>query len=232
MNRYFLIILCLFPMFGCAHAQTLGVDGYTCFVTDVHDGDTIRCNTRGGAYATKNVRRPPSGANSHAMAHTLQQNVRRPPSRAKSHAMAHTLQQNVRRPPSGASDDLRIRLIGVFAPELNEPGGIEARDYLRSLLPIGTKITLEFDRHLYDRYGRVLAYIQTRVPEEAGSRLEGRASNIVTPPSRRHCRRDAGATINLLLIHSCLVSTSNKYPFKYYPDYFAASLTCKPQVQQ
>jgi endonuclease YncB( thermonuclease family) len=51
-----------------------------------------------------------------------------------------------------------VRLAGLNAPELGTPGGIPSRDFLRSLLPVGTPVSLESVG--YDKYGdRVDAYI-------------------------------------------------------------------------
>ena len=36
-----------------------------------------------------------------------------------------------------------LRLQDVFAPELNEPGGIPARDKLRALIPAGSKVLVQ-----------------------------------------------------------------------------------------
>lgn len=44
-----------------------------------------------------------------------------------------------------------VRLARINAPELGKPGGSEARDYLRSLLPVGTSISLTSVG--YDKYG-------------------------------------------------------------------------------
>jgi endonuclease YncB( thermonuclease family) len=46
---------------------------------------------------------------------------------------------------------LPIRLFGINAPELGQPGSLEARDHLRRLLPIGTMISLRSVG--YDKYG-------------------------------------------------------------------------------
>ena len=59
------------------------------------------------------------------------------------------------------NEELKIRLCGIDSPELKQPLGIEARDYLRSLVELG-------DGHLFllpieeDRYGRTVAevYVQ------------------------------------------------------------------------
>ena len=53
--------------------------------------------------------------------------------------------------------DQNIRLHGINAPEMNTPGGIVARDYVRKLLPIGTEVTIR-SRKL-DKYGRVLGNV-------------------------------------------------------------------------
>ena len=59
----------------------------------------------------------------------------------------------------------KVRLIGVDTPEAynyknvrQEPGGKEASAYTRSLIE-GKQVTLEFDHVMYDKYGRLLAYV-------------------------------------------------------------------------
>ncbi len=48
----------------------------------------------------------------------------------------------------------KIRVLGLWCPELSEPGGAEARDYARELLPVGSRVTVvsalkpTFDRTL------------------------------------------------------------------------------------
>lgn len=55
---------------------------------------------------------------------------------------------------------LAVRLLGINANELSDPGGPEARDALRSLLPLGTVVTLRAVRP--DKYaGRILAHLTT-----------------------------------------------------------------------
>ena len=49
----------------------------------------------------------------------------------------------------------RVRLHGIDAPELSQPGGRESRDYLRSLLAHPPAL----DTHGEDRYGRTLAVL-------------------------------------------------------------------------
>lgn len=50
-----------------------------------------------------------------------------------------------------------VRLLGCNAIELNQPGGVEARDNLASLLPVGTPITLR--TVATDKYARYDAAI-------------------------------------------------------------------------
>lgn len=46
----------------------------------------------------------------------------------------------------------RVRLLGVDAPELADAGGVEARDYARTLIPASTSISIDSAR--WDKYGR------------------------------------------------------------------------------
>ena len=64
----------------------------------------------------------------------------------------------------GSEKGLKIRLIGINAPEPRNTGtrpkgffGTESTIYLQELLK-GKKIRLEYDVSRYDRYGRTLAY--------------------------------------------------------------------------
>lgn len=52
-----------------------------------------------------------------------------------------------------SGDELKIRFCGIDAPEKNQPGGIESRDYLRGLIGDGA-IALEMVE--VDRYGRTV----------------------------------------------------------------------------
>jgi endonuclease YncB( thermonuclease family) len=52
-----------------------------------------------------------------------------------------------------------LRLLGIDAPELGKPGGIEARDYLRMWLPVGSAITIRTVKDETEKYGRLLASI-------------------------------------------------------------------------
>jgi len=50
-----------------------------------------------------------------------------------------------------------VRVEGINAPELSQPGGKEARDYATSICPPGTLVTLTASRK--DKYGRFLARV-------------------------------------------------------------------------
>jgi micrococcal nuclease len=58
----------------------------------------------------------------------------------------------------------RVRLIGVDAPETNDPRpdvlqvALDATAFARSMA-VGQRVTLRFDQQLKDHYGRVLAYV-------------------------------------------------------------------------
>lgn len=89
------------------------------------------------------------------------------------------------------SDDRRIRLLGINAPEVAwdgepaEPLANQARDRLRGLLKPGDALQLVYDTERKDRYGRTLAHVYT----EEGMSLEGLllrrglAFHIAVPPN-------------------------------------------------
>lgn len=56
-------------------------------------------------------------------------------------------------------DGRRIRLLLIDAPELDQPYGHAARRQLSALTPPGSRVTIELDHDVSDRYGRTLAYI-------------------------------------------------------------------------
>lgn len=76
---------------------------------------------------------------------------------------------------AASGERLKVRLIGVDAPEIggtregdagevgdtSECFGTEATDYLRSLLPVGTTAWVIDDEEALDRYGRSLLYLWT-----------------------------------------------------------------------
>lgn len=56
---------------------------------------------------------------------------------------------------------MKLRLIGVNAPELKEDAGKVARDALTVLLPFGKQVTINTVRDRQEKYGRYLATIHT-----------------------------------------------------------------------
>lgn len=60
---------------------------------------------------------------------------------------------------------IRVRLAGVFAPELPTPEGIEARSALAALWPPGTR--LRITRLALDRYGRWVCAVAAAPPRHA-----------------------------------------------------------------
>lgn len=49
-----------------------------------------------------------------------------------------------------------IRLYRINAPELSQAGGKEARDFLRSVLPLGSVVRIQTFKNVNDKYGRWL----------------------------------------------------------------------------
>lgn len=85
--------------------------------------------------------------------------------------------------------DVRVRLLLVDAPELDQRFGADARQALRDLLPRTSIAWLEYDVQRRDRYGRTLAYAWTA---ESGGRLlnlelarSGWVTAVVYPPNVR-----------------------------------------------
>ena len=54
---------------------------------------------------------------------------------------------------------VRVRLIGIDAPEIGEPGGTEATAFLADLLPEGDYAYLDIGDPAEDRFGRTRAYV-------------------------------------------------------------------------
>jgi len=85
----------------------------------------------------------------------------------------------------------KIRLLGIDTPELaqGEPGR-QAHAALRRLLPRGTRVRLESDVALRDRFGRELAYVWTgsRMVNESLVR-QGWAMLYTLPPNVKYAGR-------------------------------------------
>ncbi|MRR20229.1 nuclease [bacterium] len=94
----------------------------------------------------------------------------------------------------GSETGLKIRLIGVDAPEPRNTGnklkgyfGSESSDYLAQLLH-GRKVRFEFDVSRLDRYGRTLAYVYLDDGTFVNADLvkKGYATVMTIPPNVRH----------------------------------------------
>ena len=108
-----------------------------------------------------------------------------------------------------SGQELRVRLIGIDTPESAENKraelqcrqmqasmeevlamGQEAKAHLKTLLPVGAKITLVFDVVPLDKYGRTLAYAfrgNTHINERMLS--DGYAMLLTIPPNVSHERK-------------------------------------------
>jgi len=53
----------------------------------------------------------------------------------------------------------RLRLAGINAPEVSTPEGKAARDWARSILPIGAFLVIHTDKDKTEKYGRWLATV-------------------------------------------------------------------------
>lgn len=101
------------------------------------------------------------------------------------------------------SDSTHVRLIGIDTPEIghhgdaSEPGAIEARAFLVSLLAAAGSVRLVHDAEPQDRYGRRLAHLFTDSRANVQARLlaEGYAVPLTVPPNLlfADCYRDATA---------------------------------------
>ncbi|MGC9530140.1 MAG: metallophosphoesterase [Candidatus Bipolaricaulaceae bacterium] len=97
----------------------------------------------------------------------------------------------VRAPDLGPRE--RVRLLGIDAPELDEPLGQQARRHLRQLT-MGKTVYLEFDRQRRDVHGRPLVHVWVAsdgdwllVGEEM--LLAGLARTLFIPPNARYLDR-------------------------------------------
>ena len=86
----------------------------------------------------------------------------------------------------------RVRFIGIDTPEVSggvECYGREASARTAELLPVGTRVRLEYDVERTDRYGRTLAYVH-RVSDGLFVNLDlarsGFAQQLTVPPNVAH----------------------------------------------
>ena len=85
----------------------------------------------------------------------------------------------------------KVRVLEIDTPELQpapECYGEEAADRLAELVPRGSRVRVEADRDLHDRYGRVLLYLWTEegVSVEEVLLREGYARVLYVRPNDRH----------------------------------------------
>lgn len=94
----------------------------------------------------------------------------------------------------GSEKGLKIRLIGVDAPEPRNNGkklkgyfGSESSDYLTRLIG-GKKVRLEYDAGRFDQYGRTLAYAYLEDDTFVNADLlrKGYATVMTTPPNVKY----------------------------------------------
>ena len=94
----------------------------------------------------------------------------------------------------GSTKGLKIRLIGVDAPESRNSGtketayfGRDASDYLSSMIA-GKKVRLEYDAGHFDKYGRTLAYVYLEDGTFVNAELvkNGYATVMTVPPNVKY----------------------------------------------
>jgi micrococcal nuclease len=94
----------------------------------------------------------------------------------------------------GSEKGIKVRLIGVDAPESRKSGskeitmfGRESSDYLTRLIG-GKKVRLLYDVGHFDRYGRTLAYVYLEDGTFVNAKLvkEGYANVMTVPPNVKY----------------------------------------------
>jgi micrococcal nuclease len=94
----------------------------------------------------------------------------------------------------GSEKGLKIRLIGVDAPEPRNNGkklkgyfGTESSDYMTRLIG-GKRVRLEYDAGRFDQYGRTLAYVYLEDGTFVNADLvkNGYATVMTTPPNVKY----------------------------------------------
>jgi endonuclease YncB( thermonuclease family) len=82
--------------------------------------------------------------------------------------------------PGEEGHGINVRIEGINAIELSQKFGAEARDYLLTLLPSGTQVTLVARKR--EKYGRFLSQVILPDGRSAGQEmLTKKASDGVTP---------------------------------------------------
>jgi micrococcal nuclease len=94
----------------------------------------------------------------------------------------------------GSAKGIKIRLIGIDAPESRNSGkkeatsfGKEASGYLTNLIG-GKRVRLEYDVGHFDKYGRTLAYVYLEDGTFVNAKLvrEGYATVMTVPPNVKY----------------------------------------------
>lgn len=88
-------------------------------------------------------------------------------------------------------DGRKVRLLGINTPEIDHQQGrseaysVAARQRLQTLLPQGARVNLQIDSLHHDRYGRLLAHLQTETNRNPALTLlrEGLATTLILPPN-------------------------------------------------
>lgn len=73
-----------------------------------------------------------------------------------------------------------VRLVNASSPELDEPGGGDAKEYAETLCPPGALVVIE--SHGVDRYARTLGRVTTPGGSDLGDALVA-AGHAVRPPT-------------------------------------------------
>jgi micrococcal nuclease len=89
----------------------------------------------------------------------------------------------------------KVRILGADTPEVVDPRkpvqcfGPEASAYTKSRLAPGTRVTLETDAEVRDKYGRLLAYVYVNGARYDDELLRlGYARLLIIPPNGVHAR--------------------------------------------
>lgn len=78
---------------------------------------------------------------------------------------------------------VRVRLAGINAPEMvrGVPAGVESRNYLRTLIPVGSSVTLRTVRDRQEKYGRWLASITNSYGVEVNDEMISAGHAVLRP---------------------------------------------------
>lgn len=91
------------------------------------------------------------------------------------------------------SQETRVRLLNIDAPEQGECLHDEASARLSELIPPGTRVTLEYDKERQDRYGRDLAGVFTDVFINEQLLIDGYARAVTYQPNTKFTQRAEAA---------------------------------------